>query len=62
MEVSGQLHAAAALPPGKEPHGTHCIGGGVGRRAGLDAVVKRKIPSLCRDWEPPVIQPVAQSY
>jgi hypothetical protein len=26
------------LPPGKEPPGTHCIGGWVGPRAGLDAV------------------------
>jgi hypothetical protein len=30
MEVSGQLHAPAALPPGKEPPGTHWIGGWVG--------------------------------
>jgi hypothetical protein len=36
MEVSGQLHAQAALPPGKDP-GTHWIGGGVGPRAGVDA-------------------------
>jgi hypothetical protein len=28
MEVGGQLHAPAALPPGKR-HGTHCIGGWV---------------------------------
>jgi len=40
MEVSGQLHAPAALPPGKEPV-THWIGGWVGPRAVLDAVVKR---------------------
>jgi hypothetical protein len=26
MRVGGQLHAPAALPPGKRP-GTHCIGG-----------------------------------
>jgi hypothetical protein len=38
MEVSGQLHASAALPPGKAT-GTHWIGGWVGPRAGLDAVV-----------------------
>jgi hypothetical protein len=29
--------------------GTHWIGGWVGLRVGLDAVVKRKIPSPCRD-------------
>jgi hypothetical protein len=42
MEVSGQLHPPAALPPG-----THWIGGCVGARAGLDAVQKRNIPALC---------------
>jgi hypothetical protein len=35
--VSGQLHAPAALPPGKEPaRGTHWIGGWVGPIAGQD--------------------------
>jgi hypothetical protein len=48
--VSGQLHAPAALLPGKTP-GTHWIGGWVGPRAGLDAVV-RKIPSPYRDLKP----------
>ena len=33
--VGGQIHAPAALPPGRRP-GTHCIGGWVGPRAGLD--------------------------
>jgi hypothetical protein len=36
MGVSGQHHAPAALyPQGKDP-GTHCTGGWVGPRAGLD--------------------------
>jgi hypothetical protein len=30
--VSGQLHATAALAPGKEPLGTHWIGGWVKNR------------------------------
>jgi hypothetical protein len=65
MEVSGQLHAPAALPPGKElliPIGW--IRGWVGPRAVLDAVVKRKIPSPCRESNPriPIVQPVAQRY
>jgi hypothetical protein len=34
----------------------------VGSRAGLDAVVKRKIPSPYWNWNPPIIQPVAQRY
>jgi hypothetical protein len=31
--------------------GTHWIGGWVGPRAVLDAVVKRKIPSPLREWK-----------
>jgi hypothetical protein len=38
MSVGGQLHAPAALPPGKRP-GTHCIGSWVDPRAGLDGVI-----------------------
>jgi hypothetical protein len=36
----------------------------VGPRAGLDAVVKRKIPSPRRESNPrtPIVQPVAQRY
>jgi hypothetical protein len=41
MRVGGQLHAPAALPPGKRP-GTHCIGGWVGPRAGLDGYEKSR--------------------
>jgi hypothetical protein len=37
--VDGQRHAPAALPP--ERPGTHCIGGGVGPRAGLDGGADR---------------------
>jgi hypothetical protein len=35
--------------PRERDSGTHWIGGWVGPRAGLDAVVKRKIPSLYWD-------------
>jgi hypothetical protein len=35
MGVGGQLHVPTALPPGMRP-GTHCTGGWVGPRAGLD--------------------------
>jgi hypothetical protein len=44
--VSGQLHAPAALPPGKRAPGTHCIGGWVDSRAGLDDVENRKFLTL----------------
>jgi hypothetical protein len=59
MEVSDQLHAPAALPPG-----THWIGAWVGPRAVQDAVVERKIPSPRREWNPktPIVQPAAQRY
>jgi hypothetical protein len=40
------------LPPRETAHHTHRTGGWVGPRAGLDAVVKRKIPSPCRDSNP----------
>jgi hypothetical protein len=53
MDVSGQLRAAAALPPREVAPGSHWIGDKVGPRAGLDAVVKRKIPNPCRDSAPP---------
>jgi hypothetical protein len=39
MGVSGQRHAAAALPSGKKS-GIHCIGRWVGPRAGLDGCGK----------------------
>jgi hypothetical protein len=42
MEVSGQLHAQAALPPWKEAKVP--TGGCEGPSADLDAVVKRKNP------------------
>ena len=42
MGVSGQLHAPAALPPGKRP-GTYCTGGWVDPRAGLDGCEKSRL-------------------
>jgi hypothetical protein len=47
MEVSGQLHDSGLFTPRERE-----IGDWVGYRAGLDAVVKRKIPSPCRDSNP----------
>jgi hypothetical protein len=50
-------------PRGRAP-GTHWIGGWVGPRAVLEAVVKRKIPSFRRESNPRtwIVQPVAQIY
>jgi hypothetical protein len=52
MGVSGQHHAPAALYPGERNLGTHCTGGWVGPRAGLDVEARRKIPCLCRGSNP----------
>jgi hypothetical protein len=41
-----------SLCPRERVPATHWIGGWVGPRASLDAVVKRKIPSLYRESEP----------
>jgi hypothetical protein len=38
MGVGGKCHTPAALTPGKTP-GTHCIGGWVGSKAGLDGTL-----------------------
>ena len=50
--VGGQRHAPAALPPGKRP-GTHCIGGLVGPRAGLDGCGKSHPPTGIRSPDLP---------
>jgi hypothetical protein len=44
-----------ALPPGKDSS-THCTGGWVGLRAGLDTEARGKVLCLCQD-RIPVVQP-----
>jgi hypothetical protein len=46
MEVSGQLHAPAALLSGKQPPGTHIIGDGMGPRAGVNVMDKINLYEL----------------
>jgi hypothetical protein len=46
LGVSGHLHGPVTLIPGKQPSGTHWIGGWVGPRADLDDVEKRKFLTL----------------
>jgi hypothetical protein len=46
MEVSGQLHAAAAFAPGERAPGTHWIEGWVDPGAGLGDLEKRKFLTL----------------
>jgi len=62
MEVNGQLHTTAALPPVQEPPCSIWIGGLAGTTFGLEAVEKRKnlITDLAGKWTP-VVQPVAYS-
>jgi hypothetical protein len=43
MGVSGQRHASAALCPGERTPGTHCTGGLVDPRAGLDTEARGNI-------------------
>jgi len=50
--VRGQLHAMAALPPGKKTPGIYWIGDWEGPRAGLDAVEKRNVLSPAENRAP----------
>jgi hypothetical protein len=56
-------HPGRFTPRERAPR-THWIGGWVGLRTVLGAVVKRKIPSPRREWNhrTPIVQPVAQRY
>jgi len=56
--VGGQRHGPAALPPEKKPH-THCIGGWVGPRAGLDGCGKSPPPPW---FYLRTVQPAASRY
>jgi hypothetical protein len=64
MVVIGQRHAPAALCPGERTPGTHCTGGWVGLKAGLDTEARGKILYPCRGSNPdrPVVQSVARHY
>jgi hypothetical protein len=64
MGVIGQHHAPTALCPGERTPGTHCTGGWVGLRAGLDTEVRGKIRFPYRGSNPdlPVVQSVARHY
>jgi len=58
MGVGGQRHGPAALPPGKRPS-THCIGGWVSPRAGLEGCGK-SCPPL--EFDPQNIQLIVNPY
>jgi hypothetical protein len=52
------------LTPGERTPGTHCAGGWVGPRAGLEKEARVKILCPCRGSNPdlPVVQPVVKHY
>jgi hypothetical protein len=64
MWVSDQGHVPAALCPGERTPGTHCTGGWVGPRAGLNIEARGKISYPCRgsNFDCPVVQSVARHY
>lgn len=47
MDISGQLHDLAALPPGNKAPNAHRTGGYVDPKAGMDALEKRKQKVSC---------------
>jgi len=51
MEMSGQQHTSAALPPGKEP-GTYWIVGWLDLRAGLEVLEEENLLSLPENVRP----------
>jgi hypothetical protein len=61
MEVNGQPDVPAALPNRERAPNIHWIGGWVDPRANLDMVLRRKIPSPCRESNTDhlIVQPVA---
>jgi hypothetical protein len=50
--------------PGERTPGTHCTGGWVGPKAGMDIEVRRKISCICRGskLDRPVDQTIARHY
>jgi hypothetical protein len=63
LEVSGQLHATAALPPGKDPrYPLDRRLGGPQSRSGRFGAEKILDPTGTRVLSPSVVQPVASRY
>ena len=59
MGVGGQRRAPSALPPTKG-HGTHCTGGWVGQRGGLNGCGNNFLRPP--DFEPRTVRPVESRY
>jgi hypothetical protein len=63
MEVSGQLHAPAGLPPGKDPRYPldRRLGGPQSRSGRGGEEIDFQPPPEIEPWTP-IVQPVAQRY
>ena len=62
MWIGGQHHDPVAFtnpPPPRERPGTHCMGGWVGPRAGVDECGKSRPPL---GFDPRTVQPVVSYY
>jgi hypothetical protein len=53
MEVNDEFHAPRRFTPGDTARGTHCVGGKVDSRAGLDFMEKTKISNFGRQVRNP---------
>jgi hypothetical protein len=64
MEVSGQLHAPAALPAGKEPLVPTGYEDGWASEPFWKRWCRKKFPAPAKESSPntPIVQPVAQRY
>jgi hypothetical protein len=62
MGVSGQRHAPAAYYSRERTPGTHCTGGWVGPRAGLDTEARAKILLPSAGDLTPIVQSVFSHY
>jgi hypothetical protein len=60
LEVSGQLHAPAALPPGKEPR--YPLDGTLGGPQSRSGRGENSCPYWDSNSDPSVIQPIASPY
>jgi hypothetical protein len=63
-EGEWSVSCPGCFTPRERTPGIHWIGGWVGPRAILDAVVKRKIPSFHQESNPRIliVKPIAQHY
>jgi hypothetical protein len=63
LEVSGQLHALAALSRKETAPGIHWIGGWVGPRAGLDDLEEKIFLTLLGlEFRPSIVHPIVSRY